>query len=170
MFLKVVANFNKYGVILMNTEDKLGTGKLIPGYNLFSIADVLEACGIVIDDITKGTLITLEVSFNCNFDKDEKCDPYPKFKWRREDTDVNSVSSGFNFRQAYFSQNELLGVKRLLVKYHGIRIRFTILGYGAKFDIGAFSKTLGSGLALTAVATLFAEFFFEELYFGKIFL
>jgi len=80
IFLKVVVNFDKYGVVLMNTEDKLGTGRLVPGYNLFAISEILEQCGIVIDDIIKkGALISLEIFFDCNFDKDEKCDPYPKF-------------------------------------------------------------------------------------------
>jgi len=146
----------------MNTEDKLGTGKLVPGYNLFSISDILEACGIEISDITKGALITLEILFHCNFDKDEKCDHYPKFKWRREDTSVNSVSSGFNFRQTYYSLHDKQIVDRLLVKYHGIRIRFAILGQGAKYDTGAFSRTVGSGLALTGLATLLAEFLLKN--------
>jgi len=68
------------------------------------------------------------------------------------------VSSGFNFRQAYFSLNNNQSTDRLLIKYHGIRFSFTILGQGGKFDYGAFSKTLGSGIALTALATLFTEF------------
>jgi len=79
MFLKVVVNFDKFGVILMNTEDKLGTGQLVPGYNLFAISDILKECGMMIDDIEKGALITLEISFDCSFDQGKSCDPYPKF-------------------------------------------------------------------------------------------
>jgi len=79
MFLKVVVNFDKYGIILMNTEDKLGNGRLVPGYNLFTFSDIFKECGIVLDDIEKGALIDLEIFFDCNFDKDELCNPYPQF-------------------------------------------------------------------------------------------
>lgn len=168
-FLKVVANFDEFDIVLMNTKDKLGTGKLIPGYNLFKFSDILQECGIIIDDIVKGALIRLEIKFECDFDKSKSCDPYPKFSWYRDDKDTKSVSSGYNFRKAYYSLTSNWSTDRLLVKYHGIRIRFLILGEGGKFDWGAFSTTLGSGIALTALATVFTEFLLKNCIQGRSF-
>jgi len=157
-FWKVIVYFEDYDIILMNTEDKLGTGRLTPGYNLFLLSEILADCGIVIDEIETGALINVKISYNCNFDENKTCHPYPKFSWRREDKNKNSVSKGFNFRQTFYMLNNSQSTDRLLVKYYGIRIKFNVEGQGRKFDITALSKTLGSGIGLTAIATLIAEF------------
>lgn len=57
----------------------------------------------------------------------------------------------------YYSKDDDKKVERLLVKYHGIRFSFNIQGYGGKWDIRAFSNTLGSGIALTAIAAAVTE-------------
>eukprot|EP00495_Collosphaeridae_sp_1-RS-2012_P008785 TRINITY_DN8784_c0_g1_i1.p1 TRINITY_DN8784_c0_g1~~TRINITY_DN8784_c0_g1_i1.p1 ORF type:complete len:114 (+),score=26.87 TRINITY_DN8784_c0_g1_i1:60-401(+) len=51
---------------------------------------------------------------------------------------------------------------RLLIKYHGIRFRFSIQGYAGKWDLGTFSSTLGSGIALTAISVVITEFFLKH--------
>jgi len=159
IFLKVALNFEDFGVTLVNTDDKLGTGSLVDGYNLFTVSDILDECGLDIDDITaSGALILGYIKYDCDFDVDDNCEPYPEFKWEQEDTNEDSVSSGYNFRKAYYSLNANGTTDRLLVKYHGIRIRFSILGQGGQFDMGAFSTTLGSGIALTAISAFITEF------------
>jgi len=158
--MKVALEFKEFGVSLVNTEDRTGTGSLISGYNLFAVSDILDECGVDIDDIqSAGMLISGGITYYCDFDINDECDPYPKFQWVREDIDENSVSSGFNFRKTYYSRNSELVIDRLLVKYHGIRFRFSIQGYGGKFQLGAFSSTLGSGIALTAIAAVITELF-----------
>jgi len=105
-----------------------------------------------------GALINVKIFYNCNFDDDHSCDPHPTFSWQRQDITKDSVSSGYNFRQAFYSLNDNQSMDRLLVKYHGVRIKFNVVGQGRRFDGAAFTKTLGSGIALTAIATLITEF------------
>jgi len=158
IFLKVALNFEEFGIRLVNTEDRLGTGALIPGYNSFTVSDILEECGIEMADIQNtGMLITGDITYYCDFDVSKDCDPYPKFHWHREDIDKDTVSIGFNFRKLFYSVNSQHETDRLLVKFIGIRFSFNIQGYGGRFDLGTFSSTLGSGIALAAIATAITE-------------
>jgi len=159
IFIKVAVEFQDFDVSLINTKDIAGTGALVEGYNLFTLSDILDECEINIDDILEtGALISGKIYYDCNFDQNEHCSSYPKFTWKAESTNEDSVSTGFNFRKAYYSLNENKTTDRLLVKYHGIRIRFNVLGQGGKFDLLAFSTTLGSGIALTAISAFVTEF------------
>lgn len=36
---------------LVSTEDLLHTGGLVPGYNLFTVSDILDECGLDVDEI-----------------------------------------------------------------------------------------------------------------------
>jgi len=159
IFIKVAVEFWDFGVFMINTEDISGTGSLVDGYNLFRLSDILDECDIDIDNIMEtGSVISGKVYYDCNFDEGKDCSPYPEFTWENEETNEDSVSSGFNFRKAYYSLNVNKTTDRLLVKYHGIKIRFHVLGQGGKFDAKAFSTTLGSGIALTAISALVTEF------------
>jgi len=163
IFLKVAVEFKDFGVTLLNTEDKLGTGELIPGYNLFKVKDILDECGVDILDVQRtGMLVTGDITYYCDFDVNNECNPYPKFHWAREDRDKKSVSTGFNFRSIFYSLDEDQHADRYLVKYHGIRFRFSIQGYAGKWDLGTFSSTLGSGIALTAISVVITEFFLKH--------
>jgi len=163
IFLKVMVVFKEFGVTLLNTEDRLGTGEWTPGYNLFTVKDILDECGVDILDVQRtGMLVTGDITYECNFDPDNKCRPYPKFQWAREDRDENSISKGFNFRSKFYSLDEGQHADRFLVKYHGIRFRFSIRGYGGKWDPWTFSRTLGSGIALTAISVGITEFFLKH--------
>jgi len=159
IFLKVVVEFADFGVDLINIQDITGIGSLVEGYNLFKVSNILDECDLDIDDLMEdGALIKGSITYNCDFDEDEECSPYPEFSWALEDTHTDIVSSGFNFRKAYFSLNSNGTTDRLLVKYHGIRMKFTVTGEGGKFDVGAFTTTLGSGIALTAISIFVTEF------------
>jgi len=163
IFVRVLLEFRDFGVYMVNTEDRLGNGELINGYNSFTVKDILDDCGVEMSDIQRsGMLVRSDISYYCDFDIDDKCNPYPKFEWAREDIDENSVSTGFNFRNVFFSFDEGDEVARLLKKFHGIRFRFNIQGYGGKWDLGAFSTTLGSGIALTAIAGVITEIFLRH--------
>jgi len=157
IFLKIAVEFKVFKVSLVNTEDKLGTGRLTPGYNLFRVKDILDECGIEMSEIREtGMVVSGDVTYYCNFDADSNCDP--TFHWSREDIDEAAVSRGFHFKKLYYSSNnQQSAVDRLLVNYHGIRFRFNIQGNGGKFDFMTFTVTLGSGMALTAVSAVIAE-------------
>jgi len=158
IFLKVVVEFADFNIYLINTEDIEGTGGLVEGYNLFTVSNILDECNLDIDDvIDDGVLIKGSITYYCNFDNGEDCNPYPEFSWGQEDINTNTVSSGFNFRKVYFSRDSNGTAERLLVKYHGIRMRFSVTGQGGKFNAGAFTMTLGSGIALTAISKFISE-------------
>lgn len=159
IFLKIAIEFKDFSVSLVNTKDKLGDGSLVMGYNLFTVKDILDECGIEMSEIREtGMLVSGDITYYCDFDPDDDCDPYPKFHWEREDKDEDAVSRGFNFKKLYYSRNNReSAVDRLLVTYYGIRFRFSIQGNGGKFDLGAFSTTLGSGIALTAISVVITE-------------
>jgi len=159
IFLKIAIEFKEFSVSLVNTKDKLGDGSLIEGYNLFTVKDILDECGIEMSEIRDtGVLVSGDITYYCDFDPDNDCDPYPKFQWHREDIDEAAVSRGFNFKKLYYSRNnQQSAVDRLMVNYYGIRFRFSIQGNGGKFDLGTFSTTLGSGIALTAISVVITE-------------
>jgi len=163
--LKIALVFEDFGITLVNTQDKFGNGSLISGYNLVTVSDILDECGVEMADIqSTGMMVTGDFTYYCNFDNGNDCDPYPKFRWFREDINEDSVSVGFNFRRVFYSRviNGTTEDNRLLVKYHGIRFRFNILGEGGKFAMEALSTTLGAGIALTAIAAVIAELFLKH--------
>jgi len=161
LFLKIAVKFTVFDIYLVNTEDRLGNGKPIWDYNLFRVSDIFEECGVEMQDVQMtGALVKGDITYHCDFDVNTNCRPYPKFSWAIETEEENRVSKGFNFRQAFYVMSDPLegwSTKRVLVKYYGIRFKFNIQGHGGKWSPTQFTTTLGSGIALTAFSTMFAE-------------
>jgi len=162
IFLKIAVRFKEFGITLLNTEDRDGTGELIYGYNLFKLSDIFEECGVEIEEVqSTGVLVIGSIIYKCDFNKNDECNPYPAFSWKIVADDENSVSKGFNYRRAFYVMENPDGIgkstTRDLVKYYGLRFRFNIQGSGGKWSWIEFTTTLGSGIALTALSSTITE-------------
>jgi len=158
VFIRVTVRFTKYGVIRDNAN---GT-KLTPGYNLFTLEEMVEKTGNLFSEFNAmGGVIIVQVKWDCNFDKsEEECQP--KFEFKRVDDPNNQFSGGYNFRYAhhYFisnAQSELTEYRDLF-KVYGIRFLFLVTGQAGKFSLVPLLINIGSGLALLSIASLIADF------------
>ena len=146
-----------------NTIDRNGDGSPVFGLNLFSIDQILEKSvnsdnqetNLTVKDIrVKGAVVLADVSWNCNFDRDEsECEP--DFAFYRLDSQDDSISSGFNFRTAIYDYD--VDVTRTLRKLHGLRLVFVINGSGGQFAFGVLTITLGAGIAYLGIASLITD-------------
>ena len=109
-----------------------------------------------------------ESNWDCDLD-DSHSECTPTYKISRLDNQTDSITTGFNFRTAFYEDE---GSKRSLKKLHGIRVIFFTSGIGGQFDLAALSITLGAGLFWVGVASLLTDivlenFLPESIVYGK---
>jgi len=165
VFAKINVQFPKYNIGVSNTN---GTkGQTTKGFNLWTIADMLQMAGTSFNEIkANGAILLVTAHFECNFDRSSS-ECVPSFSFARIDA-VSALSPGFNFRYVdhYWmpdptvTDGPLPGHRqyRDLLKVYGIRTIYVINGTGAKFDIVPLILNLASGLALLGVATVICDF------------
>jgi len=163
-FAKVNVLFPSYGIKSDNTNGS--KGQLTPGFNLWSMDQMVQLAGTTFDDIKRdGAILLVTVEFDCDFDHGDRC--VPNFHFDRIDT-TTQLSKGFNFRypRYYWIEdgsvtNSPVSGRRLyrdLHKVYGLRVIFLVAGQGAKFSIVPLVISLASGLALLSVASVVCDF------------
>jgi len=163
VFAKVSVKFPDYGISLSNAQ---GT-KLTPGYNLWTIGEMITSSGYSWNDIkAQGMVIAATINFDCDFDKDSSLCA-PSFKFERIDLETK-LSKGYNFRYASYywvpDQNVTTGPlpgyreQRDLMKVFGVRVIYLVNGKGGKFYIIPLVLNFGTGLALLGIATVISDF------------
>jgi len=166
IFLKVNLRFQKFGVSLTNAVNaNTSNHELTPGFNLFTIDDILHRAQTKISDISRsGAIIVCTISYECDLDKSvEKCEHHPHFSFQRIDDVTGTVSPGYNFRtttyQDYTSVPQVdLAIERILIKRVGVRILFDLEGVAGRFDLSVLTISLGSGLAILGLATVITDY------------
>jgi P2X purinoceptor 4 len=158
IFIRVTIKFPKYGVSVNNIKGN----NLTFGYNLFTVNDIIEQTGNQYSNLSMlGAVIAVIISWDCNLDYSiDNCNPNFQFI-RVDDTDIDSISKGYNFRYAYYyylEENSQLIHYRDLKKVYGIRFFFLLAGQARKFDIVPLIINIGSGLALLSIATIICDF------------
>ncbi|KAI1300157.1 P2X purinoceptor 4 [Halotydeus destructor] len=141
-FLKIC----KYGKETTDTESPLCP--------IFELGQIVAEAGQDYDELaSKGAVIGIIISWNCDLDLEEsKC--LPKYSFRRlDDAGKNTIAPGWNFRFAnVFSRDE-----RTLFKAYGIRFSIIVNGSGGKFNIVPLLNAVGSGVGLLAITTVICD-------------
>lgn len=120
---------------------------------VFQIGDMVEEAGEDFDEIaTKGGVIQVLISWDCNLDYDAKyC--VPNYSFLRLDNPEAVLAKGWNFRYPkYYNEAE-----RSLVKAYGITFVILVQGRAGKASFIPIAINMGSGLGLMVVATVFCD-------------
>ena len=99
-----------------------------------------------------------ESKWDCDLDS-ATSDCVPNYIISRLDNQTDSISSGFNFRTAFYEDD---CKRRTLKKLHGIRIIFFTSGTGGQFDLASLTITLGAGLFWIGVASVLTDIVLEN--------
>ena len=156
LFIKLQVHFSKFG----SSWDNANGTELVRGWNLFSVADILDKAGLEWNNETRqdGVDVLMQFALDCNLDNDQQC--VPEITVERTDL-ASSLSKGYNERTAVFfsdAQNKYDdGLSRELWKRYGVKVRVLLTGSARKFDFGVAATRLGAGLALLSVATVVAD-------------
>ena len=101
----------------------------------------------------KGGVISINVKWDCNFDRNEsECKPDYVFD-RLDNYGGNTIAAGYNFRYPVYYQVDGQPVRQL-VKAYGILFTLGTEASARKFDIVTFLMNVGSGLALLGIASV----------------
>lgn len=104
----------------------------------------------------KGSVIEININWDCNLDFRSIC--YPKYSFKRFDLKFKeaSASSGFNFR--YSNKFRVNGTDhRIMYKAYGLRFYINVFGKAGKFDIIPLMIKIGAGLGLMSVTFVIAD-------------
>ena len=82
IFVRNYVQFTQFGKYETNLDDKHNNGSLIKGYNLWTIDEIIDIKSV-------GMIISMNIIWNCDFDKDCECDP--EFEFNRVDNTENSI-------------------------------------------------------------------------------
>jgi len=167
IFLKVNLQFKRFDVLVTNTvTQNTSDHSLTPGYNLFTVEEILRIADTDISSIADwGAIILCTISYDCNLDIGVKhCEDHPRFSFLRIDDVKGTVSPGYNFRTTEYQDNTYLpntnsSVARIVNKRMGLRILFVLDAQAGKFDLSTLTITIGSGLALLGLATIGTDYF-----------
>ncbi|KAK8766834.1 hypothetical protein V5799_006385 [Amblyomma americanum] len=124
-----------------------------PHCPVFRIGDMVDAAGEDFDDVaTKGGVIQVLISWDCNLDYDVKyC--IPNYSFLRLDDPKTALAKGWNFRYPkYYNEKE-----RSLVKAYGITFVILVQGRAGKISPIPIAINIGSGLGLMVVATVLCD-------------
>jgi len=123
---------------------------------------ILEAAGCNYSQVAVlGAVINIDISWNCDLDRDLYTHCRPIYNFNRLDNPEARISPGSNFRHAdYFNQH-----RRSLTKAFGITFIINVHGEAGKFNIVPTLLNLGAGLALLSLSTIVCDII--VLYFHK---
>eukprot|EP01084_Bolivina_argentea_P267719 454542_1 len=132
IFLDIHAMFTSFDTIVSNTYNLNEKNAPKDGYNLFLIDDIVRNATNgkmnTNDILDTGMIILMIAEWNCDLDKDIKlC--MPKFKYYRLDSQYDTITYGFNFRNVWYKHDNKM---RMLMKRYGIRIVFMSIGTATK--------------------------------------
>jgi len=154
VFIRANIRFPVFNVSRSNTQANVTLGK-----DLFYVSDILKATGWTYDEIKSGGAIVLATfEFNCDLNQDENnCNPNINFL-RLDSTQPNSASTGFNYRYSTPNRDLSTGfLTRDLHKVYGMNLIVQMYGTAGRFSMVALTITLGSGLAILSLSTLFCD-------------
>ncbi|XP_063764015.1 P2X purinoceptor 5-like isoform X2 [Eleginops maclovinus] len=125
--------------------------KLHPYCPIFRLGDITRRAGYNFQDMaTFGGSISIMIEWDCDLDKGySNCNP--QYHFTRLDISNNSISSGFNFRNAAGESY------RSLFKVYGVRFNIMVHGKAGMFSIIPTIINVGSGLALMGAGTFFCD-------------
>jgi len=152
IYLKNFVRWEEYGISRNNVN-----GKKTPGYNFFTIDDLVKGTGYSFEDIAvKGAAVGVIVKWDCDFDRAaDRCQP--SFDYRRLDNPNSLLSSGFNFRHTDVYRTDIAQEQRDLIKVYGVRLVFLTAAVGRKFNLVRLLQNIGGGLGVLFFATYFSD-------------
>lgn len=124
-----------------------------PGYNTFSVRDLLDLCHppVRYEEISLlGAAIEVQFQYKCDVDAEE-CQPLVKA--RRLDTLFDPEDIGFNYDHLVYSGTD----ERELNEVRGIRFYMKATGVGEKMSLTHIVMKISTGLALLSTATLLTD-------------
>ncbi|XP_003384136.1 PREDICTED: P2X purinoceptor 4-like [Amphimedon queenslandica] len=128
-------------------------GLFCPIFSLKQIVDMINSSDGYYESLaTKGAVVGLEISWDCNLDRSPThC--VPKYSARRLDNPNAQISNGFNFRYPRYYRDQNGDDVRDVWKVYGIKFEIVVTGEGRKFSFTTLVLALGSTIALLAIAT-----------------
>ncbi|XP_065891138.1 P2X purinoceptor 4-like [Dysidea avara] len=135
-----------------------GESYFCPIISVQQIINMLENRYTFEDLATQGSVLGLQIDWDCNLNKGPE-DCIPVYSARRLDDPKAKFSPGFNFRYANSWRAADGTLQRELIKAYGIRINILVTGLGAKFSFPALILKIGSGIALLALASVISDIF-----------
>ena len=106
----------------------------------------------------KGGVVSIGIKWDCNLDYSlDDCKPEYKFK-RLDYTKTNNISQGYNFRHAYYFEEDGKR-KRDLIKRYGILFVIETDATARAFHFTTCLLNIGSGVALLSIAGLIMDIF-----------
>jgi len=160
VFAKVSAKWPEWGYFISNYNESVVANGITPGYNLFSLDQILEGAGTNYSAVQRnGAVILATAHYDCNFDRNiTLCQP--NWTFIRIDADFsNSNGSNFYSPEYYIlpGPDGALTQYRNVWKWYGVNVIFQVSGQGGKFNIVPLLTALGSGIGLLAVATVVVD-------------
>jgi len=156
VFVRVSIQFPNFGAEWSNSQ------LIQMGVNLFYLQDIVNNAKTDFDDIkAKGCVILMSWSFQCDLNYDiSNCNPIVSYV-RLDPT--SGDSTGFNFRYTKsFWDSE--GIEhRNLIKVYGVNLLFKTIGQAGKFSVTALTLTIGSGLGILTLSTVFCDLVMQYL-------
>lgn len=130
-----------------------------PGFNTFSVRDVLQFCDppVQYEEVSElGAAIEVQFIWNCQVDLiTHKCDPV--IHARRVDSLFDSETIGFNFAHAEYGVGDQDPDFRTKITRKGIRFYFRTNGNGQAVDPSEIIFKLSTGGALIGFAPIIAD-------------
>uniref|UniRef100_A0A8C9W572 P2X purinoceptor n=1 Tax=Scleropages formosus TaxID=113540 RepID=A0A8C9W572_SCLFO len=126
---------------------------------IFRLGDLVSWAGHSFQNMAvAGGSIGVIIEWNCDLDKGyDSCHPHYSFTRLDMSSTANSVTSGYNFRNARYYKNSAGQTYRSLLKVYGIRFDILVHGKAGKFNIIPTLINIGSGLALMGAGAFFCD-------------
>lgn len=129
-----------------------------PGFNTFSVRNLLEICETKVryEEISElGAAIEVQLIYNCDV-ADTICNP--EVKARRLDNIFDPEKIGFSFKYPSYEGGGLQrDEQRSLIEVQGLRIYIRAHGTGRKVSMVAIIMKLSTGLALMGMAPIVVD-------------
>uniref|UniRef100_A0A8C9WJL0 P2X purinoceptor n=1 Tax=Scleropages formosus TaxID=113540 RepID=A0A8C9WJL0_SCLFO len=124
---------------------------------IFRLGDLVSWAGHSFQNMAvAGGSIGVIIEWNCDLDKGyDSCHPHYSFTRLDMSSTANSVTSGYNFRNARYYKNSAGQTYRSLLKVYGIRFDILVHGKAGKFNIIPTLINIGSGLALMGAVSIY---------------
>jgi len=155
LFVRLNAEFSAFDKKMNTAADKLH-----PGLNQWLIKDILANASVTMDDVrSKGAIVLMKATFDCDFNEDDKCIPTWEMSRLDKTFEGQSFSTGFN----YYEKIQVSETERIINKRYGLKVEINVSGQGGKFSIVQCGIALGSGIGLLSVASLVTDFLLQNV-------
>ncbi|CAG0883151.1 unnamed protein product [Darwinula stevensoni] len=158
-FPKFGEEYRRRNILDSYTKEQLNSCHFDPKNDsycpIFTLGTIIQEAGIsnFTDIAISGGVVAIEISWDCNLDRDFKSHCLPKYEFRRLDDPNAKVAPGWNFRYAQYYRDDV----RTLFKVFGIKFVVNVYGEARKFSIIPTLLNIGSGLALLGLAEVVCD-------------